>query len=80
MNTIKKSQKLCGACGGKNTKTYLTTFPVTIREKQLNIGRVSVRECLDCGALKPTRAGQEKIERNVVVFMSLLNDNDFGSV
>jgi len=71
MKIIKKSQKLCEACGGKNTKTYLTTYPLKIGEKQLNIGRVSVRECIDCGSIKPTNTGQEKIGRCMMTFMSV---------
>jgi len=73
---IKKPQKSCCiACDGKNTKTYLTTYPLKIGEKQLNVGRVSVRECLDCGDIKPTQAGQAKIERCMMMFMSLCDRN-----
>ena len=71
MKIIKKSQKLCETCGGKNTKTYLTTYPVKIGEKQVNVGRVSVRECTDCHAIKPTDAGQAKIDRCMMTFMLL---------
>ena len=76
----KKSGKLCEACGGQNTKIHLTTYPVKMGEKQINVGRVSARECMDCYAIKPTKAGQEKIERCMMTFMSLLDDDNFGSV
>jgi hypothetical protein len=71
MKTTKKSQKVCEACGGKNTKTYLTTYPIKMGERQVNVGRVSVRECIDCHAIKPTDAGQEKIGRCMMTCMSL---------
>jgi hypothetical protein len=68
----KKSDKSCEHCGGQNLKSHPTNYPVTIGEKQLMIGRVWVKECLDCKVMKPTKAGQEKIDRNVAVFMSLM--------
>lgn len=74
MKIIKKSQKSCEACGGKNTKICLATYPLKVGEKQLNIGRVSVRKCIDCGVIKPTSTGQEKIGRCMMTFMSLLGD------
>ena len=42
-----------------NTKTYLTTYPLKIGEKQVNVARVSVRDCEDCNAIKPTQAGRK---------------------
>ena len=69
---MKKTGKLCEACGGQNTKAHLTTYPIKMGEKQINVGRVSIRECMDCHALKPTQAGQEKIERCMMTFMSFL--------
>jgi hypothetical protein len=33
MKTNKKSVKLCETCGGENTKTHLTMFPIKIGEK-----------------------------------------------
>lgn len=77
MKTIKnkKSKNLCANCGGQNLKTHLATYPVKIGPKQLNVGRVSVRECLGCNTMSPTKAGQEKIERCTMSFMSLLFRN-----
>ena len=67
-----KSKKTCESCGG-NIKTHMATFPVKLGPKQLNVGRVSVRECMDCHAMKPTKAGQEKIARCTMSFMMLLD-------
>lgn len=67
----KKLVRTCEKCGSKNLKTHLTTYPVKTGAKQLNVGRVSVRECMDCNTLTPTKAGQEKIARCTMGFMSL---------
>jgi YgiT-type zinc finger domain-containing protein len=72
MKKVQNTKKLCEECGGKNTKTYLTTYPLKIGEKQVNVARVSVRECKDCNAIKPTQAGQEKIGRCMMTVTSLL--------
>ena len=71
----KKTSKSCDNCGGQNIKTHPTTYPVNMGEKQLNIGRVWARECLNCNAITPTKAGQEKIERGMSAFMSLMMGN-----
>lgn len=69
MKTNQKTVKSCGTCGGENTKTHLTTYPIIIAEKQINVGRVSIRECMDCHAMTPTKAGKEKIGRCMIKFM-----------
>ena len=60
---------------------FLACFPRGFRsfsvdnnmgEKQLAVQRVWVRECLDCNAMKPTKAGQEKIARGMSAFMMLM--------
>jgi len=68
----KKSDKTCEGCGSQNLKSHPTTYPVNMGEKQLNIERVWVRECLDCNIMKPTKAGQEKIDRGLGAFMTLM--------
>jgi len=77
MKTIisSKSKKTCEQCGSHNIKTRLATYPVKIGPKQLDIGRVSVRECGDCHTMIPTKAGQEKITRCTTSFISLLDRN-----
>jgi hypothetical protein len=67
----KKPEK-CEHCGGENLKSHPTTYPVVMGEKQVNIGRVWVRQCLDCNTMKPTKAGQQKINRNMLAFMELM--------
>ena len=69
----KKTKHSCEKCGGQNIKTHQTTYPLKMGEKQLNIGRVSVRECMDCHTMSPTKAGQEKIARGSLMFMSLMS-------
>lgn len=71
MKSTKKPGKTCDECGSQNLKTHLTTYPVKVGTKQLNVGRVSVKECMDCNTLTPTKAGQEKIARCTMSFMSL---------
>jgi len=74
MKTIQKKKNVCEECGGNNLKVRRTTYPVKIGEKQLDIHRVSVKECMECHHLMPTKAGQDKIERCMMTFMSLLDD------
>lgn len=70
----KKPVKSCEKCGGQNLKTHLATVPMNVGIKQLNVERVSVKECMDCNALMPTKAGQEKIDRCMMSFMLLFDD------
>ena len=71
MKTNQKPSKLCVKCNSQNLKTHLTTYPAMAGDKQLNVARVSVKECMDCHHLSPTKAGKEKIERAQMAFMSL---------
>jgi hypothetical protein len=68
---MKKTNKICEQCSSQNLKTHVIEYPLKIGDKQLNIGRVSVRECMDCHHFKPTTAGQAKINRTMMTFMSL---------
>lgn len=72
MKTIKK---ICQNCGGQNLKIHLSTYPVKMGDKQLNVGRVSIKEYLVCHFLMPTKAGQDEIGRCMIPFMSLLGDD-----
>jgi hypothetical protein len=74
VKTNTKPGKSCKECGGKNVKTHLTTYPLKIDKKQINVGRVSVRECMDCHVLIPTKAGLEKLGRCMMTFMSILGE------
>jgi len=64
-------KKSCEQCDSQNLKAARVTYPINMGEKQINIQRVSVRECLDCHALMPTVAGQAKIERCMVSMLEL---------
>jgi hypothetical protein len=59
----------CHVCGGTNLVRRITTYPVMLsgplEGKQIHVGRVALHECLACGHLMPTRAGQAKVNRNV---------------
>ena len=67
----KKSSKPsgCQLCGGKDLVRRITNYPValsgSLAGKQINVGRVALHECLSCGHLMPTPAGQAKINRCV---------------
>jgi len=75
MKTIKKTGKSCEKCGNQNLKTHLATYPIKVGSKQINVERVSVRECMDCHMLVPTKAGQAKVDRcSMMTFMLLLGN------
>jgi len=65
----KKSSKPvnCQACGDTNLVRKITTYPVvlsgSLASKRINVGRVALHECLTCGHLMPTPAGQAKVDR-----------------
>jgi hypothetical protein len=67
----KKSSKptTCPKCGGVDLVRKITTYPVLLsgplEGKQVHVGRVALHECLTCGHLMPTPAGQAKVDRNV---------------
>lgn len=70
MAVKKKSGKICLDCGSQNIKCKQTQYPIKFGEKTIAVQRVSVRECLDCQTIKPTQAGEEKIGRCLMTFMS----------
>lgn len=73
----KKSSKpsVCGHCAGTNLVRRITTYPVRLagplEGKEIHVGRVALYECLTCGLLMPTPAGQAKVERNVAMGIRL---------
>jgi len=77
---MKTLGKHCEKCGSKNLKAHLATYPMKIGPKQLNVERVSVKECMDCHTLKPTKTGQEKIERCMIAFMQMCVETGFNPV
>lgn len=73
---MKATKKPCEKCGSQNLKTHLTSYPLKIEDKQLNVERVSVRECMDCHHLHPTLAGDKKIMRSMSAFIMLFLGDD----
>lgn len=69
---MKATKKSCDECGSNNLKTCLRVYPVKIEAKQINVNRTSVKECLDCYAMTPTKAGKEKIEQAIMNFITLM--------
>ena len=42
--------------------------------RQINVARVQVHECADCGALTPTTAGQAKLQRCLAAIGTMLEN------
>lgn len=61
----------CPHCGGHALKRRLGTYPVRLTQpaslagKEIHVHRVALHECLSCGQLMPTAAGQAKVDRCV---------------
>lgn len=73
----KRSSKpaVCSRCSSVDLVRRITTYPVRLEGplegKEIHVGRVALYECLSCGNLMPTPAGQAKIERNVAMGVRL---------
>lgn len=58
-------------CGANDLERRITTYPVRLTRpeklagKEIHLGRVALYECLSCGYLMPTPAGQTKVDRCV---------------
>lgn len=65
--------RTCQQCGGNVLKRRSTTYPLILPGRQINVARVKVYECSDCGHLMPTPEGQEKLQRCLQVFSGMLN-------
>ncbi len=65
----------CQQCAGTDLVRRITTYPVRLagplEGKQIHVGRVALHECLSCGHLMPTAAGQAKVDRNVAMGIRL---------
>jgi len=74
-NSVSGKPVACSQCAGTELVRRVTTYPVyltgPLEGKQINVGCVALRECLTCGHLMPTRAGQAKVDRNVAVGVRL---------
>jgi hypothetical protein len=66
---------VCGHCAGTDLVRRITTYPVRLagplEGKEIHVGHVALYECLSCGYLMPTPAGQAKVERNVAMGIRL---------
>ena len=65
--------RTCQQCGARNLKRRSTTFPLILPGQQINVARVQVDECSQCGHLMPTPAGQDKLQRCLHVFTGMLD-------
>lgn len=71
----------CAKCAGNDLQRRITTYPVRLTEprnladKEIQVGRVALYECLSCGYLMPTPAGQAKIDRCVARVIEFLLAN-----
>jgi hypothetical protein len=61
--------KACAHCSGATLKRRVAAYPVILKQpeklagKRIDVYRVALHECQDCGKLMPTAAGQAKVER-----------------
>jgi YgiT-type zinc finger domain-containing protein len=65
--------RTCEHCGSVDLKRRSTTYPLLLPGRQINVARVKVHQCADCGHLMPTPEGQEKLQRCLQVFGSMLD-------
>ena len=70
----KPKTRTCRKCGSGNLKRRSTTYPLTLPGRQLNVERVKVHECSDCGHLMPTPEGEAKLLRCLQVFGEMLDN------
>ncbi len=70
-STMNKNTKICTKCGSNNMKARSVTYPLKTGDKEINIGRVSVKMCMYCHDIRPTKSGKEKIARCMMRFMSM---------
>jgi YgiT-type zinc finger domain-containing protein len=63
--------RTCLQCGARNLKRHSTTYPLILPGQQINVARVQVDECSNCGHLMPTPAGQDKLQRCLHVFAGM---------
>jgi len=63
MKANAKTKPSCEKCASQNLKSRVTTYPLQLGERRVDVGRVAVKECLDCHHLMPTLAGKQKLDR-----------------
>jgi YgiT-type zinc finger domain-containing protein len=65
--------RTCQQCGAGALKRRSTTYPLVLPGRLINVARVQVDECAECGHLMPTPAGQEKLHRCMQAFSAMLD-------
>jgi hypothetical protein len=69
MPQAKSRPDACAECGANDLERRIMTYPVRLTGpgklvgKEIHVGRVALYECLSCGNLMPTPAGQAKLRR-----------------
>jgi YgiT-type zinc finger domain-containing protein len=66
--------RTCQNCGSRTLKPRSTTYPLLLPGRQINVARVKLHECADCGHLMPTPEGQAKLQRCLQVFIGILDN------
>ena len=66
--------RTCEKCGSRALKRRSTTYPLMLPGRQINVARVQVQECADCGNLAPTAAGQAKLQRCLAAVGALFDN------
>ena len=59
--------RLCERCSGPSLKRKIATYPVDLTGRRVDVYRVELDQCRQCGHLMPTREGQAKVKRCVKV-------------
>jgi len=71
MPAKKEMPASCGQCQGVCLKRKVATYPILLKQppklvgKRIDVYRVALHECQNCGYLIPTVAGHAKVERCV---------------
>jgi YgiT-type zinc finger domain-containing protein len=76
MKFLNKKKRTCEQCGSENLKARRASYPLKVGKRDIEVRRVSLRECLDCHKLMLTEVGQEKVNRCREVFVDLLRKHN----
>ena len=67
-----KKARTCPKCGAENLARRSKTYPLVLPGRQINVEHVSVFECPSCGHMTPTKEGEEKLSRFLMLAGSVL--------
>lgn len=65
MKVLNKKKKICEQCGSENLKDRRATYPLKVGNRDVEVQRVSIRECIDCHAFMPTEVVLSRLCRAV---------------